>query len=245
MFRRTKKGYYFSEKLKKQSGLIHGFSTKKFGDCNPLDKQNWQNISQFLATLGLKKENLVLMEQVHGKRIKKVGQEDRGQILPGIDGLVANEKGLILGIKTADCLPILFFDPKAKIVGAVHAGWQGVLKKIPQKMIEMMIRLGSLPEEIVIAIGPYIRSCCYDINAQRKKRFEKEFDSPKGMEIRRKNKTYLDLSVPTILQLNHSGALNKNIDLANLCTACRDKEFYSYRREVEKAGRILSVISLV
>jgi YfiH family protein len=245
MIRKTKGGYYLSEKLKRQSGLIHGFSTKKFGDCDPLNKSNWQNISQFLTTLGLKRENLVLMEQVHGRKIKKVGKKDRGRIIPGVDGLVTSEKGLILGIKTADCLPILLVDSRAKIIGAVHAGWQGVFKKIPQKMIELMIKLGSLPEDILVAIGPYIRSCCYNISVQREKRFEKEFGSPKGMIIKRRDKTNLDLSVPTVIQLIHSGVLKKNIDLTDLCTACREKEFFSYRREGEKSGRMLSVINLV
>lgn len=244
MIKKANKGYYFSEKLKKQPGLIHGFSTREFGDCNFLSKSNWQNIDQFLAALGLKKKNLVLMEQIHGRKIKKVGQEHRNQILAGVDGLVAKERDLILGIKMADCLPMLFFDSRTKIIGVVHSGWQGVLKKIPQKMIEMMIKLGSLPEDILVAIGPYIRSCCYNVSAQRKRRFEKEFGSPKRMITRHEGKNYLDLSVPTVLQLVHSGVLKKNIDLSDLCTACQEKEFYSYRREGEKAGRMLSVISL-
>jgi hypothetical protein len=111
MLKKTKKGYWVLRKFAQQRNLIHAFSNRAFGDLRPLPSlEKNLNLDQFLETLGLKKKNLVLMEQVHRDKIKVVGKRDRGKVVPGLDGMLCFQKGIILGIKTADCLPILFFD---------------------------------------------------------------------------------------------------------------------------------------
>lgn len=234
MLKKTKKGYYVLEKFKSQAGLIHGFSTRRFGD-----------LDRFLMVLGLKKSNLVLMEQVHGNKIKVVNTNDKGRIIPGIDGMVTKSKGLILGVKTADCLPILFYDPVGKIIGVAHAGWRGILKRICQKVVDVMIRLGSLPQNVIAGSGSYIGSCCYNIGQQRAEKFKKEFGELKGMIRQQKNKLYLDLAVPARAQLIATGISQDNIEFSSSCTSCQNQEFFSFRKNTKKSyGAMFGVISL-
>jgi len=122
--------------LQKFKGLIQGISTRKFGDCR-------KNPQEFLGTLKLDKKDLVLAQQVHGNKIRVVGDEDKSQVIAGVDGLITCTPGVILGVRTADCLPILFYEPEADIIGVCHAGWKGVLAGLPQKMIDMI----KIPEE--------------------------------------------------------------------------------------------------
>lgn len=247
MIKKTNCGYCVLDEFTSQPNVIHGFSTRKFGDCNPKDNpDNWKNIERFLLKLRLEKENLVLMEQVHGNKIKVVDRKDRGKIVPGIDGMMTDEREIILGVKTADCLPILSYDPVVRVVGVVHAGWQGVLKKVAQKMIDLMIKIGTSPEDIVVGIGPHIRSCCYDIKKERAERFIQEFGRLENMIKQQENKIFLNLEIPTISQLVLSGVLPRNIRSADICTSCQNKEFFSYRKDNKKTyGEILGIIGLI
>jgi len=248
MLKKTKKGYWLLESFALQKGIIHGFSSRSFGDCNPLrsPSQNWLNLAKFLKTLALKKENLVLMEQVHQSKIKRVGQQNRGQIIKGVDGLVTQEKGLILGIHTADCLPILYYEPLAKIIGVAHAGWQGVLREIPRKMVQLIIKLGGLPENLLIGVGPYIGPCCYQVDKKRIDKFKKHFGSLEKMVKFTDGKNYLDLAVPTYFQLINLGIRRSNLEFSRVCTACQNQDFFSKRKDKpENYGGILSIIQLV
>ena len=247
MLKKTKQGYYIFEKFNKFKGLTHGFSTRQFGDCSPKKKpENWKNIEKFLKVLGLEKGNLVLMEQVHGDKIKVVGERDKSKIIPMVDGLVTKERGISLGIKTADCLPILFYEPQARIIAAVHAGWRGVLQRLPQKAIDLIIRMGGLAENIEIAIGPHITKDSYNVDLQRINLFKNKFGKLEVMTAIKNDKQFLDLIVPTLAQFIFSGVPKNHIEVSNDCTYLNDKDFFSYRRDNENSfGEMLSVISLV
>lgn len=229
------KGFWEIKEFKNFPDLIHGISSRKFGDCR-------KNFKIFLNTVGLKKENLVLAEQVHKDKIKVVGSQNRGQKIPGVDGLLTQEIGIVLGIRTGDCLPIFYFEPEAKIIGLAHAGWRGVLSRLPQKMVDQIIRLGGLPENVLVGIGPHICQKCYQVEERRVESFFSEFGKLKGMI---KNNFWLDLFLPTKIQLIHSGVLEKNIFPSGICNACQNEEFFSYRKDSPKTyGEMLSVISL-
>lgn len=239
MFRKAKNGYYEFEEFKKFKGLIHGFSTREFGDCRT-------KTNNFLVALGLEKENLVLAKQVHGNKIKVVKKDDRGKIIPNVDGLLTDQPGEILGVKTADCLPILFFEPEAKIIGVAHAGWRGVLARLPQKMIDQITRMGGLPKNLLVGIGPHICDKCYPVEKTRSQSFLAEFGKLEGMVGTGKKADFLDLAVPVQNQLIHSAVLPENILLSSSCTSCQSKEFFSYRKDSKKTyGEMLSIISLI
>ena len=236
MFKKTNAGYYQFEELKKFNYLVHGFSTRAFGDCRK--KENYQ---KFLETLRVKVENLVLAQQVHGNKIKVVKYLDRGKTIPGVDGLLTKDWHVGLGIRSADCLPILFWESQAKIIGVAHAGWRGVLKRLPQKMIDQIIKMGGLPENILTAIGPHICGKCYSVDKERIESFLAEFGKLEGMV----RENFLDLEIPTVNQLFHSGVNPKKILSAKMCTSCHNKDFFSFRKNNENDyGEILSIISL-
>jgi len=237
MFEKNTAGYYQFEELKKFDFLVHGFSSRQFGDC-----RERKNYKKFLETLGVGVENLVLAQQVHGNKIKVVRYQDRGKIIPGVDGLLTKDWQVILGVRSADCLPILFWEPQAKIIGAAHAGWRGVLARLPQKMIDQIIKMGGLPENVLVAIGPHICGKCYSVEKERVESFLAEFGKIEGMV---KNNC-LDLEIPTVIQLLHSGVKSDNIFSSKMCTSCNSDEFFSFRKNSESNyGEILSVIGLI
>ena len=237
MFKKAAVGYYQFEELKKFNYLVHGFSTRVFGDCRK--KENYQ---KFLETMGVSAENLILAQQVHSNKIKVVKYSDRGKIVSGVDGLLTRDWQVVLGARSADCLPILFWEPQAKIIGVAHAGWRGVLARLPQKMVDQIIKMGGLPENILVAIGPHICGNCYSVDNQRIERFLAEFGKLEGM-VRR---NFLDLEIPTVNQLFHSGVQLRNILSAKMCTSCHNKDFFSFRKNKKNNyGEVLSIIGLV
>lgn len=246
MLKKTKKGYWVLEEFQKKKDVGHGFSSRQFG--NMMVKKSFLNnkkINDFISLLGFSKKNLVMMEQVHQDRIKVVDDTHLGEVVGKVDGLVTDRPGIVLGIKTADCLPILFYDPVAKVIGAVHAGWRGVLAKTPQKMIDVMIKIGCSPLNIIIGVGPYIGSCCYLIHEERAQKFIREFGNLKRMLVKRKKGFYLDLMVPTKAQLICSGVSEVNIYSNSVCNSCHLDDFFSYRKDTaETYGEMLSVIGL-
>jgi YfiH family protein len=247
MLKKHSQGYYYLEGLSRQQRLVHGFSSRRFGDCNPLrsPEKTWPNVEEFLKAMGLKRQDLSVMEQVHGRRIKVINRDNLQEIIPEVDGLLTQEKGIVLGIHTADCLPIFYFDSRAGLVGVAHAGWRGVFKEIPRKMIELMITRGSLPERVIIGIGPFIGPCCYEIKRDVADKFLRKFGPVKGMIVTKGKKYFLDMAVLARFQLIGVGVLGKNIEFAGACTACRNQEFFSKRKDrPETYGGILGVISL-
>lgn len=199
----------------------------------------------FLENLGINYRDLVTAGQVHGKRVVLVDQRHRGKgalskasRLEEVDGFITAEKNLPLAVFTADCLSIFLFDPKKRIVGLVHAGWQGTYQKIASAAVKLMQqRFKTQPKDLLVGLGPAIRKCCYEVGEN----FQRFFSL--GI-IKRREKTYLDLIANNKEQLINSGVKKKNIIDCEICTACQNEKFFSYRREGEKAGRMMSVIML-
>lgn len=217
---------------------IYGFSSRKFGDCR-------KNPEKFLKTLGLDKKDLVLAQQVHGNKIKVVNTKDKGHIISRVDGLITPHPGVILGVRTADCLPLLFYAPGANLIGVAHAGWKGVLAGLPQKMIDQMLKMGALPTEILVIIGPHIGGCCYSVPQSRADAFLRKFGSLKSLLRKKSGKIYLNLLVAAKSQLIHSGVKSINIFLENACTSCENKNFFSFRKDKQNTyGEMLSIICL-
>jgi len=239
MLKKTEQGYYEFNKFKKFKGLVHGFSSRRFGDMRT------KKLDNFLRVLNLQKKDLVLMGQVHGNKIKVVDEDDKGKVISGIDGMVTAKPGVVLGVKTADCLPILFYNPQDGVIGIAHAGWQGILAKIVQKVIDLMIKMGSFPSDILVGVGPYISKCCYVVDDQRIKKFIGEFGNFASMVYTNQKGFHLDLFVSTSNQLVQSGVPKENIFNSQICTSCQNKEFFSYRKDSKKTyGEMLGIISL-
>ena len=183
------------------------------------------------------------------------------------DASFTKAPGLLLGVQTADCAPILLVDPKRRAVAAIHAGWRGTLARIALKTVgQMRMHLGSNPADILAALGPAIGGCCYEVGTELVTKFtsqfadgEEYFDEvrtgeepnplqwlnmmPPGHQPPPKN-VRLDFRKANRAQLLAAGLRDTNIFVSDLCTACHTSLLFSYRKEADRSGRLLSAIGL-
>jgi YfiH family protein len=221
--------------------LIQAISTRQLGDMSgPGDK----NRGKFLALLGLNLNQFITAQQVHGNQIAKVGRKDCMMEIKGVDGLLTCQKNVVLGIRSADCPQLIAFDSQNRIFGVAHAGWRGIIKKIGVKLIKLMIKNGSNPQKILVAIGPHIQACCYLVNQRRINNFVDVFGQLDRMYDKKQDGFYLNLSVPLVFQLVSSGVRKEQIEVTNLCTVCQNNEFFSFRKEGRPFGEFLTVASI-
>jgi YfiH family protein len=182
---------------------------------------------------------------MHSALVRRVGRTDISEraSLWG-DGLLTNEVNVILGIQTADCLPILVADTKRRCVAAYHAGWRGTLKGIVEQGIEAMRReFGSDPGDLTAAIGPGIGRCCFEVGGEVRDLFQDRFAYGADLFIGGP-KLKMDLAEANRRQLLASGLLTESIFVLNQCTSCRTDLFFSYRAEGGKTGRMMSAIAI-
>jgi len=185
---------------------------------------------------GLTFLDLVNIKQIHGRRVLIVGKKDAGlKTRRKADGLLTAEPGVALTIRTADCLPVFIFDPKNKVIGLVHAGWRGAYKKIIPNAIRIMKRKwNSDPKNLMVAFGPSMQPCCYEVGKKFSRYFPQDTTKKEG-------RLYLNLPLAVKRQLWCLGIPKKNIHDYQICTCC-DHRFFSYRRQGLKAGRMISVM---
>jgi len=198
--------------------LEHGFGTRGSENFWPADR---------LATL----------HQIHSDIVVRAGARS-GRIGDG-DALIENSPGKLVGVKTADCIPILMVDSRNRAVAAVHAGWRGTLSRIAQKAVQHLEgNFSSHAEDLHVAIGPGIGKCCYEVGAEVAFEF-RQYDQALSDST---HSAHLDLVEINRQQLIESGVPPAKIYSAGLCTRCQANDFHSYRRDHDRAGRMLSVI---
>lgn len=169
------------------------------------------------------------------------------------DGLVSGREGQFLGILTADCVPILLADTRTRVVGALHAGWRGTLARIVESGIEILKeRHGSRPEDLIAAIGPAIRPCCFEVGYELQISFAAEFPYADTLFSRSLGaaKPHLDLQEANRRQLQAAGLGVDRIQTVEECTSCCRtaegyRKYFSYRAENGITGRMMSVIGTV
>lgn len=247
--------------FQRETGLQHGFSTRKGGvskehlaslnlsfsveDAKENVLENFRKIGE---RFGKTPEDFVLSKQSHETKVLKVGTKDRGKGITkdrdyeGIDALITDEEGLILSCFSADCVPILFYDPIHKAVGACHSGWRGTKGKILQNVVEEMRKhFSSNPAEILIAIGPSICKEQYVVSEDLALSFLEDYpdlgeDTASPIQRISKDKFQLDL-----WDLNRRIALNcgikeEHISISGYCTMENPELFFSHRYSQGKRG---------
>lgn len=237
----------YSKKLSEFKEIVHGFTTREDGDFR------LKNLGQInTAVLNcLKTKKLVLMKQEHTDKIKIVRSANLKKemtVFEGFDGLVTPQNNFVLGVRTADCCPILFYEPVAKIVGAAHAGWRGTSMEISKKMVEEIKSLGGQAENLIAVIGPHIGMCCHDINKERAILFEEKFGKDILLISGIEKKPHLDLAYVNFKQLIQAGLKKENIEVPLFCTSCQKDLFFSFRRsrrENDEYGEMLSFIGFI
>jgi len=182
-------------------------------------------------------QSITFLNQVHGINGFCVKTSSKSLELRERDGdfLVTKERGVAIGVLTADCLPIVLFDKKNCGVGVVHAGWRGSVKNISLKALEMMQKeFGTNPADVIAYFGPSARVCCYEVG--------RDFEVSALCE--RGNKFFFDNTNFNYLQLLEAGVLEENIEKKyNLCTICSEL-YHSYRRDRDRSGRQATVVVL-
>lgn len=240
--------------------VVHGFSTRLAGSLSQAENQR-----HFIQTLGGDGMKLVTLRQIHSAIIRVAeGGAPAGQ---RGDSLIAAQPGTLLGIKTADCLPVLVVDSRRRVVAAVHGGWRGLAKRVVEKTVgEMRRSFQCDPEDLVAVIGPGIQACCFEVGPEVLEEFRSQFVdagrfcradplNPALAVVPRQVMTgaqgqldatrgHVDLAEVARHQLLSAGVPEGQVHNAGLCTACDLDRFYSYRREKEAAGRMLAVIGL-
>ena len=246
-----------SKNLRKFKQLKHGFFNSKGGvskgiykslNCGPgsFDKSNLisTNLKLVLRKLKSTQKKLVLLHQVHSNKIFFINKKVKKKLIG--DGLLTKNKNLAIGILTADCCPILFYDPKKSIIGAVHAGWKGAFKNIGVKMVSEFKKKGTKLEDLYVAIGPTISQNSYEVKKDFKHRFlRQKLSNRKFFKIKR-NKIYFDLVGYIYNQMKKSGI--KNIEIIKKDTFNPKNNFFSARRSLKNNfddyGRNISIIMI-
>jgi YfiH family protein len=237
--------------IEEMTGVSHAFTMRKRGlgaRTNGIKQaSDWHPVAE---AFGIKPGRVITVNQVHGENIVRIDAQGLidGKIDPRTveaDAMTTNAPGIAIGIETADCVPILLFDPATPAVAAVHAGWRSTVKKIVQKAVNRMRdEFGSDPSKMIAAIGPAIGPECYEVDepvmasVRNAFSFWKDIAKPKGDD-----RWNLDLVTANKLELTQIGLAEGNVHALGLCTSCRRDLFYSFRVE-GRTGRMLSVIMI-
>jgi YfiH family protein len=260
--------------------LRHGFSTREGGVSTVYGRDSlnlgWtkeddpvsvaENRRRFYATAqGEMGENagvrVVTLRQVHSAVILPIREGDgvfegalqtaEGKAVLEGDGAVTNLPGVMLGVQTADCVPVLVADVSRRVVGAFHAGWRGTVARIVERGIETMRReYGSRPEDLIAAVGPSIGACCYAVGEEVRSGFEARFGyAGELFRTVEDGQMHLDLWEANRRQLLDAGMAPEAITVVGECTACAlsdgERKYFSHRAEHGVAGRMMSVVGVV
>ncbi len=254
--------YFQSTILQECDFLTHAFCTRQGGtsreDYASLNMsflegdeefrvlQNWSKLAEAFA---IPVEQFLVLNQVHGDRIFVI--EPQGRYFPphnefNYDAIVTNRTGLAICIKTADCVPVFIADKVQKVIAVVHAGWRGTASGISAKVIRLMKnQYGSLPHDIMAAVGPSIAPCCYEVDSITADAFgaqkcKESFLFPQAM----KNKYLLDLPEANRRQLLNCDIPETNIELSGYCTMCNQDIFFSHRGSGGVTGRQINFMRI-
>ena len=269
--------------------LLHGFSTRtggvskiyrpgqRSGELNlgftPSDTEEnvLANRRRFVeAVSGSPETPLVALQQIHSNLTWKITRLEEAEILRQGDGLMTDRPGLLLGIQTADCIPVMVADTRRKAVAIFHAGWRGTLKRIVEGGVgRMRMEFRSRPEDLVAAIGPGIAQCCYSVGEEVRAEFLSQFAYAGDLfcevydsdPVREKYpllfltarapghspigpSLHLDLFEANRRQLLDAGLRPESIHLIGHCTSCQTSRYFSHRAQHGFTGRMMSVIGI-
>jgi len=213
-------------------GLVHGFEQRAPRDGKEAADESRARVARALEGSG----RLLLLKQVHGA----VVVEAPWQGTPRADAAVATVPGWLLGVQTADCLPVLLVDPGRRLVAAVHAGWRGTAAGVAARAVGALVARGALPQDLVAALGPAVGACCYEVGEELREAF-----GPSGAAFFRpgtRGRPHLDVRAANVRQLLDAGLVPEALHHVADCTRCRADLYHSYRRDGRAAGRMISFV---
>jgi YfiH family protein len=231
----------------------HGFSTREGGVSEgPFATLNLaanvgdqgvhvsENLHRLAGWLEVRPDDIATASQVHGRNVVQVAPP-RAESLGDADALWTESPGFAVGVRTADCVPVLFVDAEAHRVAAVHSGWKGTQLEVVGALVDAWRARGARPERLLAAIGPSIRLCCYEVSEDLARTFAVQF----GAEVtaRDNGPPHLDLVRALTTTLVRRGLNPAHIDVLPHCTACAGNDFYSHRRDRGRTGRHLNLVA--
>lgn len=247
-------------------GVAHGFSTRLGGVSEGIlsslnlgtirgddPERVRENYRRFCAAIGADRRRLVLTSQVHGTDIRTASPADvKADVCDPAafecDGLITNVPGLALAVFTADCIPVLLYDPVKRVIAAVHAGWRGTAGDIAGKAArKMQTEYSSAPEDILAAIGPGISHCCFETHADVPEAMTAalgELAAPYFTALD-SGKFKVDLKGINAALLRRAGLSADHIEISQDCTACLSEKYWSHRVTQGQRGNQAAMIQLL
>lgn len=264
----TKDGVVFlsDDAMRRQGGVAHGFSTRYGGVSQGIfssmnlghtrgddPERVKENYRRFCAAIGANPDNLVFSKQVHRDNVRVCTSADRGKGLYRprgyeTDGLVTDVPSLPLVIFSADCIPVLLYDPVRRAVGACHCGWRGTALGIAKKTADTMAQVyGSSPGDILAAIGPGISQCCFETHADVPEAMVQALGAQADPFIQTlpNGKYRVDLKGINRYWLEKAGLSSEHISVTDQCTCCQPEKFWTHRLVGQERGSMAAVIQLL
>lgn len=266
MFKLVRKGnveYYIITSFEETGLVRHGFSTRKGGvsegcyssmnlrfNCDDTRDNVLRNFEIIADTLGMDKNKFVLSKQVHEDNIHTVTDNDIGNGIvrenkfTSVDALITDKKGIPIVTLFADCVPLFFLDKKQRVIALAHSGWRGTVKRIGQKTVEKMkCDYGSRAEDIIVAIGPSIQECHFEVSDDVAGIFIREFGSDTAVKYGAKYHVNMQSAIKK--QIEESGILPHNIDDSGICTYCNSNTLFSHRKTNGQRGNMGAFMELI
>lgn len=212
-----------------------------------------ENYRRFCRAAGFEAESLVLAAQDHHTAIRRVGREQCGvgiwkpQDRQSVDGMITNEPGVTLVIRTADCVPLFLLDPEKRAIGLVHAGWRGTVGEIGAKAVAAMEReFGSRPSALLAGVGPSIGPCCFEVDRPVRDAFAALTELGPETLIRDdgNGKYHVDLWETNRRVLESAGVLPEHISVGGVCTKCSADWLFSHRATGGKRGGLSAFLEM-
>lgn len=254
--------YWQSTLLNDCDFLVHAFCTRRGGasrdDYKSLNMsfgegdeefrvlQNWDRLA---AAFAIPMEQFLVVNQVHGDAIfviKPHGQYFSSREELNYDAIVTNRTNLAICIKTADCVPVFIVDKVKKVIAVVHAGWRSSDLGISAKVVRLLQnKYKSLPNDLMVAIGPSIGRCCYEVDAATASSFRRQNNNQLFLHPGRKpDRWFLDLAEANRRQFLEAGVGENNIEVSGSCTACKQDMFFSHRGSGGITGRQINFMMI-
>ncbi len=215
--------------------------TKGTGDAPEAVEENLRRVS---AAFGFARGDLVSPNQRHTTNVQRVQARDRGLVFPGIDTLMTRDADVPMLLRYADCTPILLYDPVQRAAAVIHSGWRGTVQAAATVAVGALVaQFGSRPADLVAAIGPSIGPCCYEVGEDVVDAVSAAFDRPAALLPRqRSGRHHFDLWAANRTLLHDAGV--RQIETAELCTACHQEDFFSYRGQRGRTGHFGALLAL-
>ncbi|MCP3980438.1 MAG: peptidoglycan editing factor PgeF [bacterium] len=234
-------------------GVSHGFSTRRadgadgfdLGSARPGDESAAQRRARLARALGLDPEHgPAVLHQVHGNRVVGAGELAAGRPPSADAGLLVRDRPgpASVGVRTADCVPLLIADVRGRAVAAVHAGWRGTVAGIAAAAVRDLAEEWIGPEDLQVAIGPAIGPCCYPVGADVAAAVVEACGDGAAAGRGEAGQVVVDLRLANRRQLEREGVPAGRIHTAPWCTVCAADRFFSFRRDAEAAGRQMACI---